>query len=426
MSVDYQKLRLFGVYQQDKEENLMLRVKIPAGLLTSAQALEIAAISTECSNGVLHLSCRGSMEFHWLKHPQLEDIFSRLNQVGLTTRGACGGAVRGIACSTSFSAQYLLVQRLAQKLNDHFAGNAEFEGLPKKFKVSVDAGYQGSRHLIQDVGLVLVSADGEPPCYDVWCGGGLGRLPQAGFLLQRAVPQTQLIHLIESVTQVYRENTPPPKRVKFLLNQVGEEKFRSLLQQEMAQRPVVELPQDADSEALESLVFHEIPVFAGELPAERLVALAKFAAAHDGQLATTADQNIALVAATPTTLETMRQEFQDQQSEGANFHPRFRVCPGNHECRMGLAPTRDIARKIDAHISESAQNKSWAISGCSNSCSQPQLANYGIVTSKLPRDENGERQPLFDLYRRDGDGLGQRIEKELSAERLYEIIRTLK
>ena len=76
MTIDYQKLRLYGVYQQDKEENLMLRVKIPAGFLSSEQATTIAIISKECSNGMLHLTSRGSFEFHWLKHHQLDDILA--------------------------------------------------------------------------------------------------------------------------------------------------------------------------------------------------------------------------------------------------------------------------------------------------------------------------------------------------------------
>ena len=38
MSIDYQKLRLDGIYKQNKQGDLMLRVKIPAGALSSEQA----------------------------------------------------------------------------------------------------------------------------------------------------------------------------------------------------------------------------------------------------------------------------------------------------------------------------------------------------------------------------------------------------
>jgi sulfite reductase beta subunit-like hemoprotein len=429
MTIDYQKLRLYGVYQQDKDENLMLRVKIPAGFLDSEQALEISAISREFSNGMLHLTSRGSIEFHWLKHNQLDDIFARLAGVGLTTRGACGGAVRGISCSTSISPKFHVIQGVAQKLNKHFAGNPDFEGLPKKFKVSVDAGYQEARHLIQDLGLVLVNTTNKQTFFDIWCAGGLGREPQPGFLLEQAVPENRIIHLIESVVQVYRENTPPPKRLKFLLNAIGEEEFRRLLDSEMAQRPYVEQANPGSAQLLAPQgTFLEAPVFAGELKADLLHRLATIASKHaGGYLATTANQNIALLAESDKEEDILRKAFDQNNiilsSEGITS--KFRVCPGNHECRMGLSATREVSKQITTMISESAKGKIWAISGCRNSCSQPQLADYGIVTSKLDTDETGCKLPRFDLYRRDDDKFGKCIAEGLSNTTLYELIRTL-
>lgn len=427
MTIDYQKLRLYGVYLQDKEENLMLRVKIPAGFLSSEQARAIAAISKECSNGMLHLTCRGSFEFHWLKHHQLDGIFGRLANVGLTTRGACGGAVRGISCSSTFAPEFPVVQTVAQKLNRHFAGNPDFEGLPKKFKISIDASYQNARHLIQDIGIVLVDGRSGHECYDVWCAGGLGRQPQAGFLLAEAVPEADLIHLVESVVQVYRDNTPPPKRLKFLLESIGEREFRRLLDEEMSQRQPVKCHDDKSPLSSPKGVFVTVPVFAGELSADTLEHLAAIASDKAvGYLATTADQNIAILASS-TREEAVIHTAIEKAELGASspMIADFRVCPGNHECRMGLSATRDVARQIIGLAGESASAKSWAISGCRNSCSQPQLADYGIVTSKLASEEEGERQPLFELYRREGNEFGKCIAENLPDTALYDMIPNL-
>ena len=429
MTIDYQKLRLYGVYQQDKEENLMLRVKIPAGFMGSEQARTIAAISKECSNGTLHLTSRGSFEFHWLNHHQLDDIFDRLAKVGLTTRGACGGAVRGISCSSTLAPEFPVVQTVAQKLNSHFAGNPDFEGLPKKFKISIDASYQNARHLIQDLGIVLV--DGRKGCesYDVWCAGGLGRQPQAGFLLAEAVAEEDLIHLVESVAQVYRDNTPPPKRLKFLLESIGEVEFRRLLDEEMTQRQRVKYHVDGEIPLLAPKgTFVTVPVFAGELNADNLVQLADIASDKaGGYLATTADQNIAILASSTSEETAIHAALKGAEfgESSSLMIANFRVCPGNHECRMGLSATRDVASQVIGLAGESASSKSWAISGCRNSCSQPQLADYGIVTSKLAAEENGERQPLFDLYRREGNEFGKCIAENLSTKSLCEMIPNL-
>jgi len=430
MNIDYQKLRLFGVYQQDKDDNLMLRVKIPAGFISSVQAETICVLSEQLSNGVLHLTCRGSIEFHWLRHQNLEEIFARLADVGLTTQGACGGAVRGISCSTTFAPGFTVVQRVAQKLNRHFAGNPDFEGLPKKFKVGIDAGYHDARHLIQDLGLVLVGTKEGRSTFDVWCAGGLGREPQASFLLEKAFPEERLIHLIESVVQVYKENTPPPKRLKFLLNTVGKEAFLKLLQEEVERRPqpvLKELQGDVNPKSPDG-TFVEIPVFAGEITTARMRILTAVARdSSNGHLAVTADQNLAILATSNQKIEALHIALEEQgiKRDDPTLLPRLRVCPGNHECRMGLSPTREIAKMISTAATSTAREKRWAISGCRNSCSQPQLAEIGIVTKKLIATEEGTKEPRFDLFRRDGEGLGRCIAEEIDAEALYEAIRKI-
>lgn len=431
MSIDFQKLRLFGVYQQDKEGNLMLRVKIPAGLLTNDQARMICRLSERFSNGVLHLTTRGSIEFHWLRHESLEEMFTFLAEVGLTTRGACGGAVRGISCSTTFAPGYAVVQRIAENIHRHFAGNPDFEGLPKKFKVAVDADYRNSRHLIQDIGLVMTQASGEECRFDVWCAGGLGREPRPGFLLEKNVAQQQLIPMIASVVRIYRDNTPPPKRLKYLLAQIGEDAFRQLLQADMAQYRKSDYPSpepqhrtlDRDSS------FVEIPVFAGEITSERLRQLSNLAAEHSsGELAVTADQNIALLVHSKEQRDALHKalELFNEALEGQLVLPHFRICPGNHECRMGLAATREVALQINALVGAAGVHLNWAIAGCCNSCSQPQLADIGIVTKKLVTAAEGSKQPLFDLLRRDDQAaFGSCIGENLQLEDLYSMIRSL-
>ena len=426
MSIDFQKLRLSGVYQQKNPEDLMVRVKIPGGLLSAVQAREIAAISSDFGRGILHLTSRGSFEFHWLRVEQLEGVLARLNGVGLTTKGACGGAVRGISCSTTFAPGYGRVQHLAERLNRHFAGNPDFEGLPKKFKISVEASYQGGRHLIQDLGIVLAAA-GTEPHYDLWCAGGLGREPQAGFLLEEKVPESLLLQLIEAVVQIYRDNTPPPKRLKHLLNSIGEEEFRRLLALELTRRPLANLPQVALPPLSGEPEFIEIPVFGGQLPAAKLINLADLAERFcSARLATTTDQNIALPLADPAHAETLRSELAAADfAVHETFSARMRICPGSHECKMGLAATRELGAALQKTLSPAAQSLSWAISGCPNSCSQPQLSDYGIVTVKQQKTEDGERIPLFDLYRRTNENLGQSIAQKLTEDELLAAVRNL-
>jgi sulfite reductase beta subunit-like hemoprotein len=67
----------------------------------------------------------------------------------------------------------------------------------------------------------------------------------------------------------------------------------------------------------------------------------------------------------------------------------------------------------------------WALSGCSNSCSQPQLADVGIVASRLTADADGQKAPRFDLYRRQNSGLGEKVHEGLTEAELTEVLRCI-
>lgn len=425
MTVDYQQLRIEGIYRQNEAGDLMQRIKLPAGAISAEQARKVCDIAEGYSNGRLHLTTRGSIEIHWLRPEQLAAVQRMLAAVGLTSRGACGGAVRGISCSSSAGAGVGQAQVLAARLQRHFTGNPHFEGLPKKFKIAVESGYTGARHLMQDVALVPVGADEQGPLYDLWVAGGLGREPREAILYQAQVPQAQLLPLIEAVVRTYRDLTPPPKRLKFLLAQLGETAFRQEVEARI-QGPTACSLQDAVSKEL--LVVNpaaggrvEVPIFAGELATAQLRQLAEMATTCcAGYLLVTADQNLAFYPQTAQDRAALEAALTSAGFLGDELHQRvpFRICPGNHECRMGLAPTRDIAEQVLAGLGPVGQSLDWAVSGCFNSCAQPQLAAAGIQAVANRADADGQRRPQFDFYRRTGAGFGQQVARNLSLEQL--------
>ena len=427
-AIDFQKLRLDGVYQMNAAGELMLRIKAPAGVISAAQALQVCAIAERFAGGRLHLTTRGSIELHRLRYPQLGEVARQLASVGLTSRGACGGAVRGISCSTTFRPGFEKVQVLARRIQRHFAGNPHFEGLPKKFKIAVEADYRGARHLIQDMGLVLTGCAEGSNRYDVWMAGGLGREPRAGFLYRKGVPEGELLPLIEAVVRVYRRHAPPPKRLKYLAATLGEARLRQLIAAEGEGAPkcfpvlAIEGSLTAAPAAAEPV---EVPVFAGELDSTRLRLLAGIAAeAGDGFLALTADQNVALLPADGAARGRLLAALKavDLTPVADEVQVVFRACPGSHACKMGLCPTREVARKAIAVMGKAARGLSWAISGCPNSCAQPQLAEVGIVTRRRLKDPAGNPQARFDLLRRDSEGLGEAVATDLDLPGLLQAV----
>ena len=426
MSAQPPDYRLDGIYRQRQNGFFMQRVKLAAGVISSEQARAVAAVSTRFGRGGIHLTTRGSIEIHWLQESDLPDIKRSLSSVGLSSRGACGGAVRGITCSSQGGAEFPALESIARRLHRHFTGNPRFERLPKKFKIGVEADISGRRHLIQDVGLVLAGTDTDGARFDVYIGGGLGREPQAGFLYETGLNEKRIIPLIEAVARVYAAHTPPGKRIKYLVREIGQTEFRRLLSLEPSINeelpPAAGFPENLARAAGNSRILARF--FGGVLSAQQLAELADIADERaNGLLMATADQDIALhiselsnVADAEAVLKESGYEF-----EG----PTFRVCPGSHLCRAGLTPTRDIAQTIHSVMGSAAKKLSWALSGCQNSCTQPQLADIGIVSSSLVKDEQGERNPMFDLYRLQGDGLAPLAERSLSLDEICSRVREI-
>ncbi|MDA8428565.1 MAG: nitrite/sulfite reductase [Geobacteraceae bacterium] len=415
--------RLDGIYKQRQDDFYMQRVKLPAGVISAVQARTVAAVATRFGQGMIHLTSRGSMEIHWLHETDLPQVKRELAMAGLTARGACGGAVRGITCASQGTQGFPILETLARRLHRHFTGNPRFERLPKKFKIGIEADTSGGRHLIQDVGLVLAGSEDGRSCFDIWIAGGLGKEPRPGFLMAERIAEERIIPIIEAVVAVYARHAPPPKRLKFLAAEFGEAKLRQLIEAESVfheELPLVSGLADHFVPATQGRQRLELPVFAGQLTAGQLEQIIAVAEQHaEGVLMVTANQDIALLLAPGSDAAALLHRVQQTTGLAADAHsPVLRICSGNHECRMGLTATRALAREILADMSESGQKLSWALSGCHNSCSQPQLADVGIVTSSLVKDAQGERIPRFDLYRRGEGGLGNVVERSLTRDEL--------
>ena len=429
MTIDWQALRIEGIYRQPHEGFAMQRIKLPAGVLSAEQARGVAAIAVEFARGALHLTTRGSIELHWVIEENLATVKGRLATLGLTSRGACGGAVRGVTCAGQGSAGFQQVESLARRLQRHFTGNPRFERLPKKFKIGIAADDRSRGHLIQDVGLVLRGEAERKTLCDVWIAGGLGREPQAGFLLEERVAEGRIIPLIEAVLNVYDAHAASGKRLKHVAREFGQETLRKLIAEQPSAAEEISPPAglpDHFVPAADTSTRLEAPVFAGELPADDLALLAGFAEGWaGGWLIVTADQNIAFQV--PGDADAARHELVRLGFGGdtREYQVCFKVCPGSHECRMGLAPTRDVARQVIAALGPVSASARWAISGCHNSCAQPQLADYGIVVSGLVKGEGGSRAPRFDLYRHSGRlEFGSPMARNLSLAELLDEVKS--
>jgi ferredoxin-nitrite reductase len=423
-----QELRIEGIYPQRQKSFFMQRIKLPAGVISTDQALKVAQIADQHARGMLHLTTRGSMELHWLTDTDLPSVAAGLASVGLISRGACGGAVRGVVCGSLGTAGAPHLETLARRIHGHFSGNPRFEQLPKKFKIAIEADTSSGRHLIQDLGIVASSSS---PNYSIWVAGGLGREPLPGFLLAEEISEARLLPLIEVVLRTYTARTPAGKRLKHLVKELGQEAFRQLVLNDPAAAEELSPAPSLSATLVQTPVSPahrlEAGIFAGELTSKQLVALAGFARQWSASfLLVTGNQNIVFHLnpdsdPTAAAMELARIGF---PGTGLSKRVTLRVCPGSHECLAGLAPTRDIAAALLEQLGPTGAGLTWAISGCPNCCAQPQLADAGIVVTKVATAD-GERTPTFDLYRAGNEPFAQPVAKNLPLAEVFALVKTL-
>ena len=167
-----------GTYgQRQAEDAQMLRVKVPQGLLTSAQLNVMADIGEKYSRGFGHITTRQNIQFHFVKLHDVEPAMRMLADSGVTTREACGNSVRNITgCPYAGVSHDELfdVTPYAEALTHYLLRHKLSSTLPRKFKIafegcSVDHIATG----INDLGFIARLGPNGGRGFRVTAGGGL-------------------------------------------------------------------------------------------------------------------------------------------------------------------------------------------------------------------------------------------------------------
>jgi sulfite reductase (NADPH) hemoprotein beta-component len=80
---------LRGTYgQRQSFDASMLRVKIPQGAISSDQLFALGEVADKYSRRFGHITTRQNVQFHFVKMTDSEAAMLRLDEAGLTTRGA--------------------------------------------------------------------------------------------------------------------------------------------------------------------------------------------------------------------------------------------------------------------------------------------------------------------------------------------------
>ncbi|ODM15630.1 hypothetical protein SI65_08864 [Aspergillus cristatus] len=219
---DQQLTKFHGTYMQDDRDvrderkaqglepaySFMIRCRLPGGVATPLQWLQMDAISSAHGNETMKLTTRQTFQFHGVVKRHLRGAMRDINKALMTTIAACGDVNRNVMCSSlpELSSFHRETHAVAKKISDHLipattayheiwlkedgekkvqvAGDAVVDHeplygptyLPRKFKITIAIPPHNDTDVYaHDIGLIAIKgADGHLEGFNVLAGGGMG------------------------------------------------------------------------------------------------------------------------------------------------------------------------------------------------------------------------------------------------------------
>lgn len=400
-------LKWAGVYVQRPrtEGYFLMRVKIPTGVLNSHQARVLADIARNYGRGILDVTTRQAIQFHWITIESLPEVMDILRQAKLHIIEACGDCPRtimGNPLSGIDPDETMDTREIVQQVFEYFQENREFSNLPRKFKISISANLYNAGHAqINDLAFTpAVKRDGENEVlgFHVYVGGGLSTKPHLAQKLNLFVLPEEVLKVSIAVATLFRDQgyriNRQHARLKFLVADWGKEKFETELLKLTG--PLGDSGLDltrgwnagyfygVHPQKQKGLNYVGLSIPVGRLSSEDLLEIARCADVYgDGSLRTCNSKNLVLVNIPSENIESLLAE---KVIERFSPYPKTFVgytfsCTGKEFCNLALVETKNFALKLARTLDEKMELDTPLrihINGCRNSCAQQQIADIGL------------------------------------------------
>ncbi|KAG6836777.1 hypothetical protein H0H93_003555 [Arthromyces matolae] len=277
---DTQLTKFHGIYQQDDRDirderqaqgaepaySFMIRVRMPGGVCTPDQWLQMDQIADEHGCGTFKITTRQTFQFHGVIKRHLKPAIQDINRALLDTLAACGDVNRNVVCSSiptmsklhnevfQFSkdvSEHLIPRTTAyheiwldkklvagEALQDHEPLYGEFY-LPRKFKIAVAVPPTNDVDVFaNDLGFIaIVGKSGDLEGFNVTIGGGMGvthgnkkTYPRIGDVVGFCTPE-QGRFVAEAIMLTQRDNgnraDRKNARLKYTIDRMGLPAFQA-------------------------------------------------------------------------------------------------------------------------------------------------------------------------------------------------------
>lgn len=450
---DTQLSKFHGVYQQDDRDvrnerkrqrlepaySFMIRARVPGGLCTTRQWLNMDEIARTRANGTIRLTTRQAFQLHGVIKGGLRPAIRDINQAMMDTLAACGDVNRNVMCSPMppVSELHRQVQEHAESLSELLTPatgayheiwldgrklpdtGAEVEPiygdtyLPRKFKTAFVVPPQNDVDVYaQDLGFIAITGNGILLGFNVTVGGGMGMshgetqtYPRLADVLGFCTAD-EVNAVAEAIVTTQRDygdrGNRKHARLKYTIDDRGLDWFRTEVERRLGWRLGEPRPfafvGNGDlygwQQSTDGRWHYTLFVQNGRIAdiGERLLmtGLRRIAQLHKGDFRLTPNQN--LIISNVSEVDRKRitgllRVFRIENSQHASpLRLHSMACVAFPTCGLAMAESERylpslidrIDERLDAHgIGNAAIT--IRMTGCPNGCARPYLAEIGLV-----------------------------------------------
>lgn len=406
----------------------MARIVVPGGVITSAQARNIANVSEHYGMGILSITTRQAIQLHYLKVGALADMTRELDREGSTTRHGCGDVTRNVAsCPMAETCKFrrFNVRNHAIDTMKYLGSCSDLDNLPRKFKITYSGCSAGcGQPYINCVGAIAVlrqTGGKAEEGFQVVIGGGMGWKPFVAQELFSFVPKDKMLAVSRAVAMLFRDHgdrfNRAKSRLKFVVYRQGIDKCREIVLGNLFKEnidisgiltePIVETGVDYPERPLteespigtDGKATMDIIVPKGELNYRQFKRIATLADMYaDQRVYTTNRQNIQLKGIELSKIPVVKAEINSLgfSTEGTYGLKDIVPCVGTSFCPKAVTKTRDLYDLLMPVVSQAKykviEKQAFVnITGCPNSCSPYRIADIGFRGMRI-REEVGSTE----------------------------------
>ncbi|WP_259473399.1 nitrite/sulfite reductase [Clostridium estertheticum] len=415
---------IMGIYKERLNDTYMVRPRIAGGVTTLKQLKAISKIAKKFEVK-MRFTTRQDIQFHSVKLEYLDNIVDELVKVGLITRGAGGDGIRNITCSplsgVSIDDVFDVTPYMNEVTNYMMKDPANLK-LPRKYKVAFSNSAEDTANAtITDIGFIAKIVEGKRG-FEVYGGGGLGRGARAALKLEDFIEDTDALYYVQAMKQVFEregDRTNRQKaRLRFVVQRLGEEEFIKMFRSELNKLKTeqdLKLNIDSKKEVIDNNRMDNKLSWKKEYrniiyTQKQLGYYSLYIHPQNGDISIN-DLDKVLDYITNLNYETsirltMNQGFfvrdlEEKDVEGlieiiSAFSSTFNIynsviCTGPKVCKFGINNSQGLFHNIiEAFKNTSIDIQSALprilISGCHNSCAQPQKGLIGFMGKKKKTD----------------------------------------